>query len=190
MRPSGHLAVREDRAALSEPGDRRRLPAAAGPAWFLRMQLYLVRHAHAFAADANPVRPLSPRGRAQVRALAAFLKPTRAFACAEVWHSPLARSRETAALLVQQLRLRAKLVQVDGLEGDDDPAPIAARLQRRRAPLALVGHEPHLSALASLLVAGAAQPPRFILKKCAALALNRDAGQWLVRWQVSPELTG
>ncbi len=154
------------------------------------MRLFLIRHAHAVDAAEDPARPLSARGRNQVRDLAAFLKSNRAFACTEVWHSPLDRSRETAALLVKGLRLRARLVEIGGLEGEDDPAIVAARLPRRRTAVALVGHEPHLSALASVLVTGAAHPPHFILKKCAALALERDASHWLVRWQVSPEIIG
>lgn len=152
------------------------------------MTLYLVRHAHAVDAAENADRPLSTRGRKQVRTLAAFLKRSGAFDCAEVWHSPLARSRETAERLVKALKLRAKLVEVGGLEGDDDPTLIAARLRTRRQPLAIVGHEPHLGGLASLLVAGAIEPPRFIVKKCAVIALDRADGAWAVRWQVSPKI--
>jgi len=51
-----------------------------------------------------------------------------------------------------------------------------------------VGHEPHLSGLASLLVTGKAEPSRFLLKKCAMLRLDREGGGWTVRWQVSPEV--
>lgn len=106
----------------------------------------------------------------------------------EIWHSPLARSRETAALLQKRLGLEAKLVETSGLKGEDDPAIIAARLEKRVRPLAIVGHEPQLSGLLSLLVAGAAQPPRFVLKKCAAVALEKVDDEWAVRWQISPDL--
>lgn len=152
------------------------------------MSLFIIRHAHALDAEEDPERHLSKRGHKQVRALAKFLRRSDALQTAEVWHSPLARSRETAELLVQHLELKARLLQVDGLEGDDDPAVIADRLKRRRPPLAIVGHEPHLSALLSLLVAGAAQPSRFVLKKAAAVALENHDGTWAVRWQVAPEI--
>ena len=107
-----------------------------------------------------------------------------------MWHSSLARSRGTAELLVKGLGLRAKLVEVAGIEGEDDPAIIAKQLKGRRQPLAMVGHQPHLGALLSLLVAGETEPPRFVLKKCAAVALDREDGVWAVRWQVSPEIVG
>ena len=120
--------------------------------------------------------------------MARLLRKTDALPLTELWHSPLARSRETAELLSEELGVDAKLTQVDGIEGDDDPATIAGRLKTRRTPVAMVGHEPHLSALLSLLVAGAAEPRRFILKKAAIVALERVDGNWAVRWQVSPKI--
>jgi len=152
------------------------------------MQIYLIRHAHAVDATEDPKRPLSPKGHKQVKRLAKFLRKNEALATGEFWHSPLARSRETAELLTKQIVAPAKLVEVSGLEGGDDPAKIAERLKTRKTPVAVVGHEPHLSALASLLVVGAAEPPRFVFKKSAVVALERTEGGWAVRWQISPEL--
>ena len=152
------------------------------------MRLYVIRHAHAVDATVDPARPLSDRGRNQVCTLAAFLKLNSALATGEIWHSPLARSIETAELLDKKLGLEADLVEVDGLEPDDDLRIIARHLKSRRQPLAIVGHNPHLSALVSLLVTGTAEPPRFILKKCSVVALKRTEGSWAVSWHVSPEI--
>ena len=118
------------------------------------MEIFIIRHAHAVDAAEDPARPLSKRGRKQVRRLARFFKKNDALPLPEVWHSPLARSKETAELLVKRLSAKAKLTQIDGIEGDDDPAIVADRLKTRRTAVAIVGHEPHLSALLSLLVAG------------------------------------
>ena len=152
------------------------------------MILYVIRHAHAVDATIDQNRPLSVRGRAQVETLAAFLKLNGALASREIWHSPLARSFETAELLDNKLGLEAELGEVDGLEPEDDLQIIAGRLKSRRQPLAIVGHNPHLSALVSLLVTGTAEPSRFILKKCSVVALKRTEGIWAVRWHVSPEI--
>jgi phosphohistidine phosphatase len=154
------------------------------------MQLTLIRHAHALDAREDPERPLSPRGRKQVRKLAAFLRKSEALDVAEIWHSPLARSRQTAQQLVERIGLDVRLIERDGLLGETDPALIAAAIEHRREPLAIVGHEPHLSAFASLLVFGAKEPARFLLKKCAALRLESRDGRWLVRWQVAPDVLG
>jgi phosphohistidine phosphatase len=152
------------------------------------MHLYLIRHAHALDGDDDPARPLSPKGRKQVRKLARWLRDTGTFEAREIWHSPLRRAHETAGLLAKGLRKGTRLKEVAGLTPDDAVDRIATRLGDLRRPVAVVGHEPHLSALASLLVTGHAAPPRFVLKKCAALRLDNIGGVWAVRWHVSPEL--
>lgn len=152
------------------------------------MQIYLIRHAHALEGEDDALRPLSKKGRKQIRQVAAFLRHNDILTTREFWHSPLVRSRDTAARLVRELKARAKLTEVPGLLHDDDPAIMAKRLNGVRRPVAVVGHEPHLSALASLLVAGKAHPSLFVLKKGAVLALERRQGRWAVRWQASPEI--
>jgi phosphohistidine phosphatase len=153
--------------------------------------LYLIRHAHAVDDEDDAVRELSAEGRAQARRLAAFLRDSGEMRPAEFWHSPLVRASQTASLLAESLGLRVPLRKVDGLKSEDDPRVITPRLQSPLS-LALVGHEPHLSALASLLVTGAAFPPVFFMGKCAILALERtkggNTGCWAVRWYVAPEL--
>lgn len=152
------------------------------------MHLYLIRHAHAIDGQDDAARPLSEKGVRQVRKLGRFLREADAFAAAEIWHSPLRRSESTAALLAKHLKTDASLVEVSGLRPDSSPDSILRKLHDLRRPVAVVGHEPHLSALASLLVADEAAPPRFLFKKCAALRLDRSEGVWAVRWQISPEL--
>jgi phosphohistidine phosphatase len=152
------------------------------------MQLYLIRHAHALDGDDDAARPLSSKGRAQVKRLATFLHAGGTFAPDEIWLSPLVRAQQTAALLAQRLKLDVPQHEVGDLAPGRNPRVIALRLAQTEGALALVGHDPHLSALASLLVAGTDEPPVFELKKCSVLALERAAGRWVVRWHVSPEL--
>ncbi len=152
------------------------------------MRVYLIRHAHALDAADDAARPLSDRGIEQVKALAKFLKTSATFAPDEIWHSPLVRSRETAELLARLLRLEVSLTLKPGLEPEDDPVAMAARLKACTQEVAIVGHEPQLSALASLLIAGRAEPVKFIMKKCAAVALEGIGPHWSVRWHISPEL--
>ncbi len=164
------------------------------------MLLHLVRHAHALAEEEDKTRPLSPRGRGEVARLARFLGSSGVFRPAHVWHSPLLRSRQTADDLAARLLLIDALrVEIPGLLPEDDPRELAERLHlhpKDRGDIAVVGHEPHLSALASLLVRGKARPDLFILKKCALLTLelteaaHKKTGhaRWRVRWHISPEL--
>jgi phosphohistidine phosphatase len=154
------------------------------------MHIYLIRHAHAVDADEDSERPLSKRGEEQVQALANFLKRSRGFEPEEIWHSSLLRSRQTAELLTRRLRLSAPLSVMPDLEPEADPRAVFRRIKAARRAVAIVGHEPHLSALATLLVVGKTEPVAFVMKKCAALCLDGIDPYWMVRWHVSPELVG
>jgi len=152
------------------------------------MHLYLVRHAHAIDGDDDALRPLSKKGLAQICAVGGRLRETKAVDAKEVWHSHLLRSQETAVRLNKRLRLDAELRSVSAVKPDDEPETMARRLEAMREPVMLVGHEPHLSALATLLILGKAAAPRFHFKKCSVLRLDRDGEHWSVRWQISPEV--
>jgi phosphohistidine phosphatase len=163
------------------------------------MLLHLVRHAHAVTEEEDATRPLSTRGRAEVARLAAFFAGNGAFRPAQIWHSPLLRSRQTADDLIRRLGLDVVLLETPGLLPEDDPLALAERLEsypRDCADLALVGHEPHLGLLASLLVRGKPRAGLFALSKAAALTLesvestHKRSGlrRWRVRWLVAPEL--
>jgi phosphohistidine phosphatase len=156
------------------------------------MNLYLIRHAHALTELEDPGRPLSEKGRGQVKRLVKFLRGQIAFDPAEIWHSPLARSRQTARLLAPVLAPIAKVVEIAGLEPENNPRPLAARLKTVHHDLAIVGHEPHLSLLAALLVTGAATPEVFKLRKASVLCLDHayatTESPWRVRWLLASEL--
>ncbi|MBI3884613.1 MAG: phosphohistidine phosphatase SixA [Opitutae bacterium] len=152
------------------------------------MHLYLVRHAHALGGEDDAVRPLSGKGIAQIREIGATLRKADAVEAEEVWHSPLLRAQDTAERLAGVLRLSAEPFVVAALRPEDDPKVMAKRLNGTRHPVMLVGHEPHLSALASLLVTGKEEPVSFVFKKCAVMRLDRKESGWVVRWLISPEV--
>ena len=145
--------------------------------------IYLIRHADAVSAEEDPSRPLSAKGREQVARACGHLRKDPDFSPAELWHSPLARSRETAELLAGGLGLDAPVVLRKGLEPEDDPADIAERLGAEKRSIAVVGHEPHLGVLASILTRG---PGRnavyFHFHKAGVLALRRRDGGWRAEW--------
>ncbi len=154
------------------------------------MQLFLIRHAHALDGGDDAARPLSEKGREQIKRVAHFLREREEFAPVEFWHSPLVRAVETAELFAHHLRSTAPRRKVAGLTPGDDPDEIVQRLVRAPGSVAIVGHEPHLSALASRLVAGQASPPVFQMKKCSVLALEGAPPHWIVCWQISAGLLG
>jgi phosphohistidine phosphatase len=152
------------------------------------MQLYLIRHAHAIDGPNDAERPLSPKGREQIKHVAGFLRERGQFSPVEFWHSPLIRAVETAELFAQHLHTKVPRREVAGLTPEDEPHTVVRQLAAAPESLAIVGHEPHLSALASLLVTGRASPPVFQMKKCSVLALEGAPPHWIVCWQISASL--
>ena len=159
------------------------------------MLLHLIRHGDAVSADRDPARPLSPVGRADVTDIAARFRADGT-APEVIWHSPIRRARETAALLAQHLGQPVMLVGKSFLQSEDDPAKIARLLAELppAANLAIVGHEPHLGALTTMLTTGTASPVKFAFKTAGVLTLVPAPGnheitdfpRWEVREPISP----
>ncbi len=152
------------------------------------MKLYLVRHAHAVSDAENPARPLSGKGREVALAMGHWLRGNAAVDVVEVWHSPLVRARETAELVVEGSRMKARLREASGLLPEDDVTAMAAALGRHGDSVMIVRHEPHLGLLAGRLLGIEAGSVEF--KKGAVLCLERilRGAPWTLRWHVSPSL--
>ena len=150
-----------------------------------KQMIFLMRHADAVSDEENPARPLSRKGREQVARVCTALAKVAAFRPAEIWHSPLARSLETAELLAKGLGISAPLLLVSGISPDDDPLRIFAVLEAAEGEVAVVGHEPHLGVLASLMVHGPDRPGIFYpFPKAAVMALTREGKRWKPEWLV------
>ena len=125
------------------------------------MKLHILRHGEAaepgdpkFANDAE--RPLTPKGIQRTRLLAYTLRQME-ISFGVIFSSPLVRARETAEIVMRGLRLQGKLELSDHLAPSGDVEKLLNRLNALRpAPknALLVGHEPYLSNLISLLCAG------------------------------------
>jgi len=126
-----------------------------------RMQLFLLRHGLAvergtrgFEDDAT--RPLTPKGRRQLRKIAAAMKKLEPDFDL-ILSSPLVRAKQTAEIVAAGLKLKKRLKFSNAL-APGGAAPILMRQLGREKPvpgkILLVGHEPDLSRLISLLVTG------------------------------------
>ncbi len=125
------------------------------------MDLYLLRHgiaeplaAHGGGCDAD--RPLTRKGVRRVRQIArAMLEMGLGFD--RILSSPFRRARETAEIVVAGLGAEARLEFSDHLAVPPDSPKLLRHIATLRRPpkrVLLVGHEPHLSELTALLVAG------------------------------------
>ena len=124
------------------------------------MDLLLIRHAEAVPKDIgavlaaqtsarawNAARPLTKRGRAQLRRIVRALEHL-GVSFDRMYHSPKLRSIETADGLVDLLH--GESIVTRRLCGPPSEALLKEISGER---VAVVGHEPHLSALVALLVA-------------------------------------
>jgi len=145
------------------------------------MIVYLVRHAIAedrkTSKKADAERPLTRDGidrmKAAVRGLSVLgLAPDL------VLTSPLRRARETAAILAAGLG-KITLEHLSALAPGGDPKAVLAALRRRSElrSIALVGHQPGMSALAAFLLVGATgRAPSLLFKKGAVACLTIELG--------------
>lgn len=152
----------------------------------MQQTLLLVRHANALDnAPTDALRPLSPKGRKQMSRLAKGLRGKNLVNPQRIWHSGLARAYETALALKEGLDLSAQLIEKDGLSPFDDPAIIAARLKTIGDDVMVVGHQPHLSGLASLLLTDSDDFHNVVFRKASILCLHRlNTGNQTTRWQI------
>ncbi|HEY4116946.1 MAG TPA: phosphohistidine phosphatase SixA [Byssovorax sp.] len=139
------------------------------------MELFIVRHGEAVGEApglGDEGRFLTEKGRRVTRRVARFLAKKPGRRPAEIWTSPLVRAVQTAEILAEVSGVRAGVVAKAELAPGRDPGDLLALLAAHApsGPIALVGHEPSLSVLASsLLGKGFAG-----LRKSAVLALKWD----------------
>ena len=160
------------------------------------MDLLIVRHGLAgdrdeFAAtgQADELRPLTEEGvhrfKKTARGLHRILGRIDLIAT-----SPLTRARQTAEVLAK--RFDVPVVETDVLRPDAPYTKFASWIKKSTTadPVAIVGHEPHLSGLVAWLIGDAGA--RVELKKGAACLIRFDRqaqrGAGTLRWLMQPDL--
>ena len=148
-----------------------------------RVQVFLIRHAeavHETLALADPHRHLTAHGRGQARALGDRLRwhdcePTH------FWSSPLVRAIQTAELVASGLHCEIPVDALPALAPDENPRSVLAALAAVPADsiVVLVGHEPGLSAVGTLLVG---QPELASLAKAEAARIADGTLRWRFAW--------
>jgi phosphohistidine phosphatase len=159
-------------------------------------EVYLVRHAIAEARDAerwpdDSLRPLTPEGVERFQRAArglGKLVPT----VGRVLSSPYARAWQTAEILTHEVGWPAPEAadELAAIRPARDPIQLLRQLDPPES-LALVGHEPQLSSLASLLLANDEAALDLELKKGGVIALvyaEPEPGTARLRWAATPKL--
>jgi phosphohistidine phosphatase len=125
------------------------------------MNLFLLRHGIAvdpslpeFANDAE--RPLTPKGQRRLRQIVNAMRALD-LSFDAIFSSPYLRAKQTAEIVAKSLKCQKKLKFTDELTPRGNPKLLIQQLNDLRPKpknILLVGHEPYLSKLISLLTAG------------------------------------
>ncbi|HXH88212.1 MAG TPA: histidine phosphatase family protein [Gaiellaceae bacterium] len=110
------------------------------------MRLYLVRHAEAAPGHPDELRPITPRGRDQARAVGRSLREARP---ALVLTSPLLRARETGAAIAKETG--AELRVDERLAPGADVDSLVEAVAGCPEPVVAVGHQPDCGEIATAL---------------------------------------
>ncbi|HND47389.1 MAG TPA: phosphohistidine phosphatase SixA [Anaerolineales bacterium] len=141
------------------------------------MNLYLIRHA--IAEEESPavedrLRALTEKGSKKMRNIAKGLK-TLGLEFDYIISSPYVRAQQTAEILGDVFKLRKRIVISESIAPMGDPSQLLAEINEKYTvnSLAIVGHEPYLSNLISLLTTGGA-PLEMTFKKGGVCYLTTD----------------
>jgi len=159
------------------------------------MNLYIIRHAIAIDEgtpeyDNDSERPLSDKGKKKMRQIA---KGLRALGVDFdlILSSPYLRAKETAEILAEVSRTKADVAFSENLIPMGDPDLLISEMNEKYSAnsIALIGHEPHLSSLISLLVSDNASLD-ITLKKGGVCRLSADdlhhTRKATLEWLITP----
>lgn len=150
------------------------------------MKLYLVRHGEAVSRSLDPERPLSERGRAEVRSVAARFAQAGVTASV-LLHSGKKRAQETAELLGAAIALRSPMRRVADIDPLDSTEPFAREVEQWTEDAVVVGHLPFMGSLAARLLAGDEEASPVEFHTGTAVCLEREgAGSWKLAWVIHP----
>lgn len=151
------------------------------------MKVYLVQHGEAKAETEDPERPLTERGKEIVESVANYVASS-GLEVAEIAHSGRLRAKQTAELFARHLTPARGIREEKGLGPLDDPHEAIRLIQRAERPLMIVGHLPHLSRLASLVILGNIENEIIGFKMGGVVCLGESDNKWLIDWMFVPEL--
>lgn len=154
------------------------------------MDVLLMQHGMAEAADVNAARPLTDAGRAEVAAVAAHARSC-GVTVDRIIHSDKLRAVQTAVELADGLGC-ATVSHVAGLHPGDSVEKCARAWVDPLAEgsLLMVGHLPFLDRLAALLVTGDPSGHVVAFRNAALVALTPapSPGGFAVAWILTPRL--
>jgi phosphohistidine phosphatase len=151
------------------------------------MELILWRHAEAEPGEPDNTRALTARGRKQAMKMAGWLDCHLPPGC-KIWCSPASRTVQTAESLGRKFKIHDDL----GIASSPDRILKLVNWPHAREPALVIGHQPLLGQLASLLLTGT--PSTWTLRKSGIWWLaqrdREDSPGVYVKAVMTPALCG
>lgn len=152
------------------------------------MLLYLVQHAESLSKEEDPTQSLSEKGIENIKKVANYVVGLN-IGVNQIFHSEKLRAMQTAQVLADFIKTGNGVSETDGLAPLDDPQIWFERVSKMKEDVMLVGHLPHLSKLASLLLCGDKEKNIIDFKRAGIVCLKRfEDGNWSVEWMIIPEV--
>jgi phosphohistidine phosphatase len=151
------------------------------------MPLYLMQHGEARPEAEDPTRPLTEPGRADVERMARAMAGRR-LGIVRVLHSGKLRARQTAEIVASVLEPCPVVEEASGLGPNDDPGIAGQAAEDASGARLIVGHLPHLSRLASLLLLGEPNRDVVAFRNAGLVCLSHGQEGWRLAWALVPEL--
>ncbi len=150
------------------------------------MFLYLIQHAKAKSEQEDPSRSLSEEGYKDIKKTALFMSRLH-LDIEMILHSSKLRAKQTAEILADILKIK-NCTETKGVAPLDEPEIVADMIRDINKSIVIVGHLPHLSKLASLLLCGDKNRKIVSFKMGGVVCLQKEEDSWLLKWMINPDI--
>ena len=151
------------------------------------MRLYIVQHGDAVPKDADPDRPLSDQGQADIQRLKEWLgrHDTRV---GRILHSGKTRARQTAEILGSLLEHGGSIDEQEGLAPNDSPGDFIEQMKNAEQDILVASHMPFVARTVSQALTGTpdSKPVDFSPGSIAGIE-RREDDTWCLFLFVRPD---
>lgn len=152
------------------------------------MLLYLIQHGEAKKEEEDIKRPLNEKGVEDVNRTGRFLEYNK-ISVNRILHSTKLRAKQTAEILVKYIKVEHGLIEVSGLEPNTDIKEWYEKIIKEENDIAIVGHLPYLSKLASKLISGDENKKIVDFKQGSVLCLEKQIDNlFVIKFFILPEI--
>jgi phosphohistidine phosphatase len=158
------------------------------------MKIYLVQHGKAYGKSEDPERSLTEEGKKEIVKVVTFITEKKPLdiniKLTKIFQSGKTRAKETAELIAQFIHPAEGIHESKDLEPMANPSKWLDRLRQMNQDTMLVGHLPHLSKLASLLLTRTETKTESEIIKfsnAGIICLSKEE-EYSIEWIVTPDI--